>query len=132
VDLLHVLPPTPPQHLEHGGGDTREEQERKDARLAARRAEWTAEARERVTPVFRKARRVLERSGLAPESIHEIADPAVHYREVARHALETARERGCDTIVVARESHPWHVELFHRHVADVLREEAEGVDVHVV
>jgi hypothetical protein len=134
VTLFHMLPPIPIGHLEHGGGDTPEEQREKDERHARRRAEWVEEARRAAQPVLDAVTSRLRVTGVRPTAVHHTFHAPDRYDEnVPDEALALARERGCDTLLVGRESWPWYRELVQRHVADVLEERAQdGVRVEVV
>lgn len=46
--------------------------------------------------------------------------------------LTTARDAGCGTIVVGRESFSWVMESFHSHVSDELVQEGQGLAIWIV
>jgi len=51
---------------------------------------------------------------------------------VARHCIETAREKGCQTVVIGRETWPWYRELFKKHHCEELVRHAQGLTVWIV
>jgi len=133
VTVFHVLPRVPPAYLEHGGGDTPEEEAAKRERLARRREQWIAEKRDETQPVLDAAAARLRLAGVPEARIHQTYHaPDQVDDSVAKAATALARERGCDVVVAGREAWPWYREAFQRHVAEELVERADGFAVEVV
>ena len=132
VNLFHVLPPLPPKLLEHGGAENPREERDRERALASERERWIAEARRKAQPIFDRAKSILGDAGVEEGSIHQLYLPSVHGREVAREALDAARDAGCDTIVVGQRSFSWYQELTKKHVAQDLIDNGEDIVVSVV
>lgn len=132
VRLLHLLPPTPPELLEHGGAEHPNAQKRLDRDLRDTRDAWIASKREEAQALFEDSIRLLESHGLVAARIGTECRACVGTQAVARECLEAAAESGCDTIVLARQSMPWHKDLLHRHHSTNVVRKGRGFTVWVV
>jgi hypothetical protein len=132
VVLAYVLAPIPPKLLEHGGGDTPQEEREKQARLDRERDRWIRSAERSAREPMRRAHDALRRAGLAEEDIAEQFLSVVHDADIVQSLLETARELECRSIVVAREAFPWYREHHVSGVADHLQRDAVEETVIVV
>jgi hypothetical protein len=125
IHLLHLLRPVP--RSLRGGDDAEEDEELRDAR-----GRWITQAEERVQPLFERAREELEAGGIAPADIATECRLSFADVSVARDCIEAARNNGCWTIAIGRESLPWYRDLFHRHACDEIVRHAAGFTVWVV
>jgi nucleotide-binding universal stress UspA family protein len=132
VHLLHVLPPTPPALLEHGGAGSAEEEAAKDADLRRRRRHWELEAEIKATPFVEAARQELIDAGMPPHRVQPHFRYAHEFREVAEKAIEEARQHGCDRVVVGRTERGWLGEVVSAHVGEQIRSKADGLSVEIV
>src|SRR5262245_32767543 len=93
--VLAFVREIPPRLLEHGGGDTPEDERAKQARLDAQRERWIRAGERAAQPSMDHARDVLCRAGLAEGAIAQKFLTVVHDADVAQSLLDTARELGC-------------------------------------
>lgn len=106
VHLAHCLPPTTIGESESAGEAARELLEGLQRHLCDR--------------------------GVAPGRVDLGTIRSDGQSSIAEALLDLARDQRCDTIVVGRNSLPWHRELLHHHPADELVRRAEGVAIWVV
>jgi len=112
VRILHVLPPAPT------AGEAP--------------AVVTAGGVEAARPFLERAVARLSAGGVDDDRI-EHGFLSLHPDVSAVQGLiDAAREHACGTIVVGRNTLPWHRELFHHHVSDDLVKHAKGFTVWVV
>jgi len=130
--LLHLLPPTPPAYLEHGGAEHPANQKRLDRELRESRESWLAEKRDEAQAVFEDAIRILESHGVVAARIETECRACVGRQAVAKECLEAAAAGGCDTIVLARQTMPWHKDLLHHHQSTDVVRRGRGFAVWVV
>jgi len=131
VRLLHLLPPLPADLLEHGGSEDPAVEKTLDEGLHERRERWIETKKKGAEAVFERAKSIL-RDAVAPESVEAETRISVDTVPVAKECVAAAREAGCKTIAVGRESLPWYREPFHRHACDDVVKHAEGFAVRVV
>lgn len=120
LHLVHVLPPvkTPagaalgPDASAPGGGAGRAE---------ARARELLGRLKDRVRSL-----------GVHSDHVDTGVLAIDHESGLVDGLLEAARDQGCRTIVVGRNSLPWYRELLHHHPADELVKRAAGFAVWVV
>jgi nucleotide-binding universal stress UspA family protein len=132
VRLLHLLPPIPSAHLEHGGAEDPQEEARLDAELREKREAWLREEEEKAQPVFERARTLLCSLGVPEAAISTECRPSVDSVAVARDCVEAAREGGCDTVAVGRSDQHGIKRIFHPHACSELVRKASGLTVWVV
>lgn len=130
VTLFHTLP-MPPRLVEHGGAENPASELARETDLARERAQWVRDAQSAARPIFDHARELLQRADLKDDRVRERTSTELH-DDLARQALDAARESGCGTIVIGRSSFPWYRELTHHHVADALLAHGEGFAIVVV
>jgi len=121
VVLGCVLPPIPPRLLEHGGGDTPEEERDKQGDLDDERAEWIHREQQSARALIRPVRDALCRAGLPDQAISVEFITVVHDSDVAQSLIEMARDRGCELIAVSREAFAWYRERHASSVAELLQ-----------
>jgi nucleotide-binding universal stress UspA family protein len=132
VVLGYVLPPIAPRLLEHGGGDTPEEEREKQGDLDRERAAWIRREQASARALIRPVRDALCRTGLADKDITVEFITVVHDSDVAENLIETARDRGCELIVVSEAAFGWYRERHTCSVAELLqRDIPEGMAVVV-
>jgi nucleotide-binding universal stress UspA family protein len=126
VRLLHVLPPVPPLRREPA------EHAAVGASSPSRQERWEEAAIETARPVLDRLAARLSGGGVAADKI-EHGFLHVHPESSAVAGLiDAARDHLCGTIVVGRNTLPWHRELFHRHFADDLVKKAHGFTLWIV
>lgn len=137
VRLVHILPPVPPELLEHGGAGDAETERQLEERMHVEREGWIERAREDANRMFDSVRQILVDGGV-PDEIIEIEtfvdriEILSEVDEVASDLLEVARSEDFGTIVIGRTHHSRWRELFRRHVSDELVRTAGEVTVWVV
>jgi hypothetical protein len=117
VTLGYVIRPIPPSLLEHGGGDTPEEEHEKQARLDTKREAWIRSERRAAEEPMRRARDALRRAGLLDHDIRDEFMSIVHATDLTKVLIDSACELGCRFIVVARGAFAWYGD---RHAMDVV------------
>ena len=132
IRLLHLLPPIPSVHLEHGGSEDPAEQERLDHELRVMRDAWIREEEEKAQPIFERARATLREFGVPEAAIAAECRPSVDHVPVARECLDAARAAGCDTIAVARSEQHGLKRIFHPHACSELVRKGSGFTIWVV
>jgi hypothetical protein len=121
VVLCHAVGPIPPSLLEHGGGDTPQEEEHKQARLDRKRAAWVDSEERESHHVVEVARAALHRAGLADTDIVENPVSIVNDTDLAQELLAASRRLGCQSIVLARDAFATYREHRASDVADQLK-----------
>ncbi len=132
IHLLVVLPPTPSQFLEFGSLEDMHAQGVAMAHHRGPHQEWLDATLQAVHPVIDRARETLRRSGVEIASIHEHCRTSVHARQLAKEAIEAAREFGCDVVIIGRDSRSKLRHWVHADPADELVRLGDGVTVCVV
>ena len=131
--LCHVLPPMPPQLLESRGGESPDEERRVEAAQEKEQVRWTAQQTRAGERMLEDGRRQLTALGVPATRIRtQLVEPAHTHLGVADAILKAAREAHCDTIVVGRHAFSALREMLHTHLADVLQENAQGLEVRIV
>lgn len=131
VRLLHLLPPVPPDLLEHGGSEDPTTERDLNRRVRQARDEWIEATKKKAQPILEHAKEVLAAS-LPRDAVTTECRASVDQVAIARDCIEAASDSGCGTIAIGRESMPWHREIFHTHACDELVKHAKGVTVWVV
>ncbi|MHC5011074.1 MAG: universal stress protein [Planctomycetota bacterium] len=132
VRLLHIVGPMPTGLLEHGGASDPDEEAHIEHEQHEQQQQWIRETCEAFLPVFEKARRSLIEAGFPADAVTTQCSESIPEDNLGQLILDDARASGCDTVVVGRHAYPWFVELFHRHVGEVLQRAADGIQVAVV
>lgn len=133
VLLCHVLPPMPPHLLESRGAENPDEERRIEAAQEKEQLRWTAEQSRASERVLEDGQRRLTTLGVPAKRIRtKLVEPAHTHLGVAEAILKTARETHCDMIFVGRHAFSALREMLHTHLADVLQENAEGLEVRIV
>jgi nucleotide-binding universal stress UspA family protein len=131
LHLLHLLPPIPPSQLEHAGAEKPEGERALDDALRDRQERWLAEREGEAQRLLDDAERLLADHG-ASVRIERECRSSVGSAAVARDCLDAAHASWCDTVVLARNSMPWHRELLHPHPSDALVRRGRGLAVWVI
>jgi nucleotide-binding universal stress UspA family protein len=132
IRLLHLLPPIPPSLLEHGGAEEPRAEEALDEELREGQRRWLEERQRAAQLLLDEAQRVVEAHGTAVARIERECRPCVGGNAVARECLEAARESGCSTVALARQTMPWYRELLHQHQGDAAVRHGRGLAVWVI
>ena len=131
IRLLHLLPPVPPDLLEHGGAENPDVEHVLDKELREARDAWIKARQEDAEPLLDNARSILA-ADFPRDAVTTECRPSVDGVAVARDCIEAAADSGCRTIAIGRDSLPWHREFLHTHACDELVKHAKGVTVWVV
>jgi nucleotide-binding universal stress UspA family protein len=132
VCLVHMLPPLPPQLREFRGSEDRDIEKDLDAELDVSCQRWTQQAETTARAIFDTATAALTRVGVPADAIRCISRQLVNHEDLISDILETAKENGCETIVIGRHSFAGIKQAFHRQVADKLVRKATGITIWVV
>jgi len=132
VFWMHVLDPVPPALLEFGGEENPQKERQRERALDERQRRWIAASEATAAPVLDRMAAIAEAEGLSRDRIEKFFWAPIPEESITDVILRSSREHDCGTIVVGRESHPWHKKLFQRHVADELVKKAEDVAICVV
>jgi hypothetical protein len=132
VHLLHVLPPVPPRLREHGGAGSATEEEALGTKLELERKDWEREQISHSQPLFEQAEFILAETGLATSMFEEECLLPTDTEQLSEILLKAARNAGCNTIVVGRESFSWLGERWHQHLCHEIIRHGKGLTVWVV
>lgn len=132
IILLHVLPPIPPELLEFGGAEDPGTEHRLNEALKQEQSQWVEKAQKAAEPILEHAQAILYRSGIPPHHITTRISQSIHRPDIVRELIESAKEYGCGSIVVGRETYSSFQEMFHRHVGEELARHAVGFAIWVI
>lgn len=132
VHLLHVLPPVPPRLREHRGAGSATEEDALGAKLKLERDDWEQEQISQTRPLFEQAERIMADAGLATSMFEEECRLPTDSEQLSEICVKAARNAGCNTIVVGRESFSWLGEHWHQHLCHEIVRRGEGFTVWVV
>lgn len=132
VCLIHILPPLPPELLEHGGAQHPADEPRLEADLREQQHAWISSAKKSAQRGLKEAKMILQHAGVAKGSIRAFFCEPGEARDAAASILDMARERKCRTIVVGRESASWFHESFSEELAEELLRRGKGFSIWVV
>jgi nucleotide-binding universal stress UspA family protein len=122
----------PPDLQESRGGTTANEEEEVEAQLERKQQRWERRMQGAAAHLFNKARGVLESAGTAPDQIQCHVVLLAHREELTDQILNSAREFGCGTIVIGRNSFHWLKELFVDHLSEEISRRAQKLYVKVI
>ena len=131
IHLVHAAA-YPPELQEFRGAENVREEETLETQLNQKQERWEREIRSAAAPLFKKARAALEWAGATPEQIHSQTLPLKHSEDLVDEILQSARESGCHTIVVGRNSFPWLKEIFADHLGQEISRKAQDISVRVI
>lgn len=132
VHVLHVLPPVPPRLREHGGAGSATEEDELGAKLKLDRDDWAQEQISHSQPLFEQAEFILAEAGLATSMLEEECRLPTDSEQLSEICVKAARNAGCNTIVVGRESFSWLGERWHQHLCHEIVRRGKGLTVWVV
>jgi nucleotide-binding universal stress UspA family protein len=132
VHLLLVLPPTPSEFLEYGSLDEMKREAIANATHQGAHVQWLDTVVAQAHPTMARARQILEEAGVPTGSIHEHYDESTHSRHVAQHALDVARECGCDTIAMTHKHLAWYQRWGYADPASELLRKVQGLTLWFV
>ena len=132
VFLLHMLGPLPTRLRESRGAETPEGEEEVEARLVEKQNRFIKRSSEEVGALLDGAKAILMSAGVSAEAIERACPELVDREDLVSEILREARDRGCSTIVVGRESFAGLKEVFVGHLADDLIQQGQGLAFWVV
>jgi nucleotide-binding universal stress UspA family protein len=127
-----VLPPLPPDLLEHGGSEAPEKEQMLGERLRAEQEQWTANAKQSAEDSLEQALVLLVDHGIASHNVSTAFSTTIHQPDVSSEILKAAQAWGCGTVVIGRHDLPWTKELLYRHVGDEVVQSAKDLAVTIV
>ena len=132
VVLFHVLPPLPPELLEHGG--VADDDAKADLAQELRQAQQLRSEERRLVEqgLFEWTRSRLLASGIPDAAILMRTSTSANAKAVVNEIISAAREHSCRTVVVGRESFSRFHQLFNRHICDELIRADDELAVWVV
>ena len=132
VRLFHVLPPLPPDLLEHGGSELPEQEQLLSDQLRMAQHKWTAQARQSAQRSLDSALVVLVEHGIPSQNLSTAFSTSVNPTDISAEILRAAGEWDCATVVTGRHDLPWMQEILHRHVGDQVVQSGKDTAVTVV
>lgn len=132
ICLVHVLPPLPPELLEHGGSEDPAKESRLEVDLKAEQHHWISAAKKTSQKGLDEACAILRKAGISAGSIQLLFCEPADGHNAADAILQMAHECKCDTVVVGRESVSWFHELFSKELAEELIRGGKGFSVWLV
>ena len=132
ICLAHVLPPLPPELLEHGGSEdpAREAQLEVDLKVAQHR--FISAAKRASQRGLHEDRVVLRKAGIAARTVKAAFCEPGEGTGAAAAILHMARARRCRTVVVGRQSVSWFHELFSHDLSEEILRRSKGFCVWAV
>jgi nucleotide-binding universal stress UspA family protein len=132
VHLAYISSSLPASLLETGGSKNAEELQRIESNLRSQQRRWMRSADKKPEAILAAARETLVQAGIARSLVHTCLSSPLDAREPVEEVLILARDRQCETVVVAHHSHAWYSELVGAHLAEQLVRRAEGFAVWVI
>jgi nucleotide-binding universal stress UspA family protein len=132
VHLAYIASALPAGLLETGGSENAEVLQRVESNLRAQQRGWMKSADRGPLAILGAAREALVRAGVPRQLVHTCLSSPLDAREPVEEILILARERQCETVVVAHQPHAWYSELGGTHLAEQLVREAKGFAVWVI
>lgn len=126
ICLVHVLPPLPPQLLEHGGSEDPAKEARLEIDLKAEQRRWISAAKKASQKGLDEARGILRKAGIASGAVQALFCEPGEGLETADAILNMARGCRCRTVVVGRHSVSWLHELFSQELSEELLRHGKG------
>jgi nucleotide-binding universal stress UspA family protein len=132
VCLVHPLLSVPPELLEFGGSENAAEELRLDKDLKISQQQWISSAQQKARGLLDQASTILRNAGLRAGILEtKLLDPR-DKRNTVQELLQLARNCGCTTIVLGRQSLSWLQALIRGDVAEELVRRAKGLTIWVV
>jgi nucleotide-binding universal stress UspA family protein len=126
ICLVHVLPPLPPELLEHGGSEVPAKEVRLEVNLKAEQQRWISDARKTSQKGLDQARATLRKAGISAGRMQALFCEPGEGPNTADAILEMARGCRCRTVVVGRQSVSWFHELFSQDLSEELLRRGNG------
>jgi nucleotide-binding universal stress UspA family protein len=118
--LANVLPPLPPELLEHGGSEDPNEESQLDIQLKTDQQRFFLDAKKSAQKNLDKAQAALKKAGVSAAALTVSFCEATDGRDAADCILRTARQYKCQTIVAGRQSASLLGELFGQELPEEL------------
>ncbi|MGH9738790.1 MAG: universal stress protein [Candidatus Acidiferrales bacterium] len=132
ICLVHVLPPLPPEFLEHGGSGYPEKEARVAVDLKAQQRHWISAAKKKAQTGLDVARATLRKAGLSAGAVQTLFCEPGEGPDTAEVILNMARGCHCRTVVVGRRSVSWLHELFSQELSEELLRHGKGFCVWAI
>lgn len=132
ICLAHVLPPLPPELLEHGGSEDPVKEARLEAELKVAQRRWISAAKKASQKGLHEDCAVLRKVGISARTLKTAFCEPGEDRGAADAILHMARRRRCRTVVVGRQSVSWFHGLFSHDLSEELLRRGKGFCVWAV
>jgi hypothetical protein len=132
ICLLHVLPPLPPELLEHGGSENPGKEARLGADQKVTQNRWISNANKASQKGLEEARAILRTAGISAETVQAVTSEPGENQDPADIILSLAREYKCRTVVVGRESVAWFQKLFNEQLSEELHRRGKEFTVWAI
>ncbi|HQX82258.1 MAG TPA: universal stress protein [Vicinamibacterales bacterium] len=130
--LAYITPGLPPGLLESGGSELPEREKEIESALRGEQHRWMEKADKKTARIFRPARAILQRAGVAAAHIHTCVSSPFDAGRTVDEVLLLARDQGCGTVVVGHRAHTWFRGLGGGHLAEQLVRIGKGFAIWVV
>jgi len=120
ICLVHVLPPLPPELLEHGGSEDPAKEARLEVDLKAEQHRWVSAAKNTSQKSVDEARATLRKAGISAGTVQALFCEPGEGSDTADAILDMARGCHCRTVIVGRQSVSWLHELFSQELSEEL------------
>lgn len=132
VCLVRVIPPFPPELLEHGGSEDPAKERRLDRRLKADQTRWIASSKYKFQKDLDRARATLQEAGISKRAVRTLFCDPGETGAVAEALLDLAKECRCRTIVVGRKALSWLRDLFRQDLSEELLRHGKGFSIWAI
>lgn len=132
ICLVHVLPPLPPELLEHGGSEDPGKEASLEAEQKVAQHRWISAAKNASLKGLHEDRAVLRKVGISSRTVTAAFCEPGEGRDATDAILRIARGRRCRTVVVGRQSVSWFHELFSHDLSEEILRRGKGFCVWAV
>lgn len=132
ICLVHVLPPLPPELLEHGGSEDPAKEARLGADLKAEQHRWISAGKKISQKDLDAARATMRKAGLSTGPVQALFCEPGEGPDAADAILNMARGCRCHTVIVGRQSASWFHELFSHELSEELLRRGKGFCVWAI
>ena len=132
ICLVHVLPPLPPELLEHGGSEDPAKEAWLEADLKAEQQRWISAAKQTSQKSLDEAHAILRKAGISAGAVQSLFCEPGDGPYAADAILNMARGCDCRTVVVGRQSISWFHELFSQELPEELLRRGKGFSIWFV
>lgn len=132
IILAHVLPPLPPELLEHGGSEDPGREAELEREMKTEQGQWIAAAEKSAQKDLDRASGILKNGGVGRRSVRMLFCAPGEGRQAVDAVLNIARRYRCRTIIVGRRSVSRFHELFSQELPEGLLRRGQGFCIWVI